>query len=271
MRPQSCFSTHAHSVARRRFGFTLVELLVVVGIISLLVSILLPALAKARAQADRVKCMSNLRQVGYAMQMYRNENRNTHFPAGNYGFWDDNTGKALSPWNPLAYWGVAYLPYAIGNGGYAGENAEGVTQHGRSLWRCPSTITFADPGYSDQEKTPCAFGLNIEVSGRNASRFKNPAELIVAHDAPEQLMDGNGDWLTDWERTGPMTFFQRGKNMWQWRDPSLPWYIGGAGVREYYRHSHWCNVLWLDGHVSGIRESLGGDVPLAWYTGYNMK
>jgi prepilin-type N-terminal cleavage/methylation domain-containing protein/prepilin-type processing-associated H-X9-DG protein len=255
----------------RGAGFTLVELLVVVGIISLLISVLMPALAKARASAERTRCMANLRQVGFAMQMYRNEHRNTLFPSGNYGYWDDASGKALSPWNSLAYWGTAYLPYAIQNGGYDGAGAEAVVQHGRSLWRCPSSITFADPGYSDQEKTPCAFGLNLEVSGRNVSKFKDAANMIVAHDAPEQLMDGNGDWLTSWERTGPATFFNRGKNVWQWRDPSLPWYIGGAGVREYYRHNRWCNVLRLDGHVDGIRESMGTDVPLAWYTGYNMK
>src|SRR4051812_424551 len=183
-------------------AFTLVELLVVVGIISVLIAILMPALRKARAAADRTRCLSNLRQVGMVMQMYRSENKNTFFPAGNYGYWDDASGKALSPWDVRAYWGVPYLPYAIRNGGYDGNDAELVTQHGRSLWRCPSSGPFPDPGYSDQEKQPCAFGLNIEVSGQNASRFRNAAELIVAHDSPEQLMDGNGDWLTDYERSG---------------------------------------------------------------------
>jgi len=254
----------------RGVGFTLVELLVVVGIIALLVALLLPALSRARAQADRTQCASNLRQVGMAMQMYRNENRNRFAVAGNRGYWDDNAGNAYPPDSAFAYWGVAYLPYVIRNGAYDGVAAEEVLKHGRAMWRCPSAAQFADPGYSDQEKTPCAFGLNIEVSGQNAAQFKNAAELIVAHDAPEQLLDGNGDWLTDWERVGPYTFVQTGRNIWQWRDPSLPWYIHGAGILEYYRHSHWCNVLWLDGHVSGVLESMGSDVPLAWYTGYNM-
>ena len=163
---------------------------------------------------------------------------------------------------------MAYLPYAIQNGTYQGADAEGVTLHGRSLWRCPNSGAFRDPGYSDQDKQPSAFGLNLEVSGQVASRFKNPAELIVAHDSPEQLMDGNGDWLTDYERTGPTTWLRRGENLFQWRRPSFPWYIGRSGVLEYYRHNRYCNVLWLDGHVSGIYESMGKDIPLQWYTGY---
>ncbi len=64
---------------RRRKGFTLVELLVVIGIIALLISILLPALNKARQTAIITQCASNLRQLNMGIALYLNDHRN-RFP-----------------------------------------------------------------------------------------------------------------------------------------------------------------------------------------------
>src|SRR5687767_6117912 len=63
------------AMSRRRRAFTLVELLVVIGVIAGLIAILMPALNKARAQARMVACQSNMRQIGVALTMYATQHK----------------------------------------------------------------------------------------------------------------------------------------------------------------------------------------------------
>jgi prepilin-type N-terminal cleavage/methylation domain-containing protein/prepilin-type processing-associated H-X9-DG protein len=85
-RPLTCTNRRSGSHS----GFTLVELLVVIGIIAVLIALLLPALGRAREHAQSVSCMSNLRQINLALLQYANDNKLTLPPYGNIANYADD-------------------------------------------------------------------------------------------------------------------------------------------------------------------------------------
>jgi prepilin-type processing-associated H-X9-DG protein len=84
----------------------LIELLVVIAIIAILAAMLLPALSKAKAKADRISCLNNLKQIGMFVQYYTDENRDI-FPAHRNQNQPENVTTALTNW-----WGTAVIGYA---------------------------------------------------------------------------------------------------------------------------------------------------------------
>lgn len=133
------------SVGTGRRAFTLVELLVVIGIIALLISILLPSLSRARQAAVRIQCMSNMRQVGLAVQFYANDNRGFYPETRSPNTLDASEQSAGGP--PWVGFNAAGWNYRLTKPGYLPFDWESYSRYQGVLW-CPTDdITPVDPTF----------------------------------------------------------------------------------------------------------------------------
>jgi len=162
--------------ANRRAGFTLVELLVVVGIIALLISILLPSLSSAREQAPTVACLSNLRQIGIIHTAYVNENRGYIVPCD---YLDVNGGTTADGYKTLESWCTIlvtskYMPYPP-------NTTAGAVPNQDTILKCPSggeeflTATSISSGQPDSRKS----GLGA-MAVQHTSKFFDPGRVVYS-------------------------------------------------------------------------------------------
>lgn len=200
---------------RQRSGFTLVELLVVIGIIALLISILLPALSRAREQANQIKCSSNLRTIGQGLAQYVSDYRG-FFPASNYykGLGTDPVIGQIptQPVNGYVHWSSYLLsgkntytdtPYlskqgwdvfqcpSLPNGGlppantFAGNNDDGLTNEspGQIDWQAPRLSYTVNEALCPRGifQVPFADRGNLRAYKYiQAGRVRDSADVILA-------------------------------------------------------------------------------------------
>jgi len=231
---------------RKRGGFTLVELLVVIGIIAVLMSILLPALNRAREAAKAVTCASNLKQIGLALAMYVNDN-NDYAP---HALVNPAPDPALANVGTEMHWSGALRRYLAALPQYDGVT--GMEEAKQTVFFCPSAKSNRQR-FVGWTAAPVSYMPNNVVFNRNywdpvqrnvhrrmsAIRFKSRQMAL----AETWLGTGPGwDFVESWHPNSIVwvgEYRLRGLNVGSNEGTVLPWH---AGQRQ-------SNILMADWHV----------------------
>ena len=218
---------------RKKAGFTLIELLVVVAIIAVLISILIPSLKEAKEQARKVVCMSNLKQIGLAVQMYLND-RKDRLPhvdtvgGGNRAYWDEPPA-----WPGWTHLGLLFSKRYISNPGvFFCPSGTDRYAYNRSGWFNPPEFDY---GYGK--------GTYMYYIYRNQTWWDH---IITNKKYKQKLASGT------LSRTSLVADQM-------WGDPTLSDHEPEKGIG-------W-NVLYLDGHVEWYDEPIDRNNPW-WYWGW---
>jgi prepilin-type N-terminal cleavage/methylation domain-containing protein/prepilin-type processing-associated H-X9-DG protein len=224
---------------QRRRGFTLVELLVVIGIIALLVGILLPTLARARESANRLQCQSNLRSIGQALMIY--------VQTGG-GWLPVAPKKAADRFDAFYYQGTRIND--IGN--YTVGKILRLHRRDYRVLICPSDQNVVHrTGSSDY---PFSYVFNRFFNGsaihvRKITEVKNSSEKIWMYEEDGATVDdGNGElWTTNWAAADLLSIRhdEKGKKK--------PDQANSGGVPNNQKRG---NVLFADGHADFVARKI---------------